>query len=151
MSNLLGEYKELLQKLKSKGRHITPVQRKQITARLVTLESALTKQIMKQMLTGALILNLSKIPARLRAIVQRALNRRLHIIFMLHEIEKQAKKRQLEKSEEEKVTSIFYNLQQSKKNNVGNLTPLQRMDSKQNQESDVEKNNTKTHRRIKDS
>ncbi|MFT4967202.1 MAG: hypothetical protein ACI9CD_000199 [Candidatus Deianiraeaceae bacterium] len=90
MGNLLIEYKKLLLLLQKDGRGISKDTKKVIVNKIIVLEKALIKILLKRMLTGAITLNITQFPPRIRIILQRVLNRRLHIIYMLEKIKKES-------------------------------------------------------------
>ncbi len=90
MGNLLIEYKKLLLLLQKDGRGMSKDTKKVIVNKVIALEKVLIKILLKRMLTGAITLNITQFPPRIRIILQRALNRRLHIIYMLEKIKKES-------------------------------------------------------------
>ena len=124
----LKTYERLLLLLRLKGNDMPPKQKKALIKQIIALEKSICKSIVKQFLTGTLILNITSLPPRVQKLAQRMLNRRLHIIYHLQNTHNQTL--QLHKKHKEEISKLSFNLFKQS-NNVGNLTPLQKLSSSQ--------------------
>lgn len=107
MNEILREYKRMLLLYKARGRSISLPQKRVLVRRIVVLERLIVRSLIKQFSTGAFQLNLSKFPPRLRIILQRILNRRLHIIHFLERKRKEAEFERKRKENEMRELSSF--------------------------------------------
>ena len=126
MQASLEKYKRLLLLIKN-DKQMSLEQKREVLSKALKLENMLIKTLTQRMLTGSLMLNISSLPPRLRVALQRVLNRRLHIIYCLEHERKKAQKKELDKKKEIEIISVLFNLQQKKVDNVGNLSPLQKI------------------------
>lgn len=128
------EYKRLLLLTKQRGRDMPPTERRAVISNIIALEKLIAGRLARQMLTGAFTLNLSRLPPRIRKLMQRMLNRRLHIIYSIERERKLNLKIAEDRNKKVEEVSILLFLKQP--NNVGNLSPLQKLSdtSTENQE-----------------
>jgi len=138
MRAFLEEYKRLLLLIKN-GKQMGVEQRREVVSRAIRLENMLIKALTQRMLTGSLMLNVSQFPPRLRAVLQRMLNRRLHIIYCLEDERKKAQKMELDKKKEIEIISVLFNVKQKQMDNVGNLSPLQKIANIQSENTESTK------------
>ena len=126
MQAFLEEYKRLLLLIKN-GKQMGFEQKRAVVSKIIRLEKILIKALTQRMLTGAFMLNFSQFPREWHPALQRMLNRRLHIISCLEQERKKAQKMELDKQKEIEIVSVLCNLQNKKVDNVGNLSPLQKI------------------------
>lgn len=108
MNNNLQRYNNFLSLYRSRGRELPPKERRVLIKKILVIEKLIVRKLMRQMLTGGLILNISHFPPRIQKLLQMMINRRMHIIYTMKVYQMRNERLKKERDEQVKEIAMSY-------------------------------------------